>query len=122
MYNKVLQRKLADLFLEVLASPVEVTKNLQVRLSPVLLTTPHQEGVRERFRQIYIANRQAQSLNEHMQTVTRGVGVSEREPGCGLAFVTSKIRENYNDKDHRNNYLSARLIGENAIALAKYSY
>lgn len=39
-----------------------------------------------------------------------------------MSFVASKIREHHNDKDHRANNLSTRLIGEQAIALAKYSY
>ena len=42
--------------------------------------------------------------------------------GCGLAFVASLIREHYKDKDKRSNNLSIRLIGEQAIALARYSY
>ena len=46
--------------------------------------------------------------------------------GCGLAFVASLIREHYKDKDKdkdkRSNNLSIRLTGEQAIALARYSY
>lgn len=42
--------------------------------------------------------------------------------GCSLAFVASLIREHYKDKDKRSNNLSIRLIGELAIALARYSY
>ena len=57
-----------------------------------------------------------------MQKATAGSGVSGRKQGCGLSFVANKIREHYNDKDHRNNNLTARLTGEQAIALAKYSY
>lgn len=86
------------------------------------LTTPHQEGVGERVRQVDIVNRQAEVFNENMQAASVTPDVSGRKPGCGLSFVASKIREHHNDKDHRANNLSTRLIGEQAIALAKYSY
>jgi len=39
-----------------------------------------------------------------------------------LGFVASLIREHYKDKDKRNNNLTIRLIGEQAIALAQYSH
>lgn len=121
IYKEALQRNVIDLFLEILRSPVD-TSNGQVKLSPTLLTTPHQEGVGKRVRQVDIVNRQARAFDEHMQEATAGSGVSGGKPGCGLSFVASKIREYYNDKDHRSNNLTARLIGEQAIALAKYSY
>ena len=101
---------------------MDTTSNGQVKLSPTLLTTPHQEGVGERVRHIDIVNRQAREFDEHMQEATAGSGVSGRKLGCGLSFVASKIREHYNDKDHRSNNLTARLFGEQAITLAKYSY
>lgn len=122
IYKEALQRNVIDLFLEILYSPVDTTSNGQVKLSPTLLTTPHQEGVGERVRQVDIVNRQARAFDEHMQEATAGSGVSARKPACGLSFVASKTREHYNDKDHRSNNLTARLIGEQAIALAIYSY
>lgn len=69
-----------------------------------------------------IVNRQAEVFNENMQAASVTPDVSGRKPGCGLSFVASKIREHHNDKDHRANNLSTRFIGEQAIALAKYSY
>ena len=93
---------------------------MQVQQSPVLLTTPHQKGVGERVRQVDIVNRQAITFSEDIQAASAGAGMSGRKPGCGLSFVASKIREHFNDKDHMVKNL-ARLIGEQAIALAKYS-
>ena len=122
IYKEALQRNNIELFLEILSSPVDTANNGQVQLSPTLLTTPHEEGVGERVRQIDIVNTQAKAFDEHMQAATAGSGSSGKMPGCGLSFVASKIREHYNDKDHRANNLSTRLIGEQAIALAKYSY
>ena len=123
IYKEALQRNNIELFLEILSSPVDTANNGQVQLSPTLLTTPHEEGVGERVRQIDIVNTQAKTFDEHMQAATAGSGSSGKKPGCGLSFVVvSKIREHYYDKDHRANNLSTRLIGEQAIALAKYSY
>ncbi|CAB3999878.1 Hypothetical predicted protein [Paramuricea clavata] len=42
--------------------------------------------------------------------------------GCGLAFLSTKVREHYADEAKRSNKLSVRLIGAQAIALARYSY
>ena len=72
---------------------MDTTSNGQVMLSPTLLTTPHQEGVGERLRQVDIVNRQAKAFDEHMQEATAGAGVSGRKQGCGLSFVANKIKE-----------------------------
>ena len=42
--------------------------------------------------------------------------------GCNLAFLSTKVREHYADEAKRCNKLSVRLIGAQAIALARYSY
>ena len=41
--------------------------------------------------------------------------------GCGLKFVAMKIEEHYKNDKERNKKLSTRLIGAQAIALARYS-
>ena len=89
IYKEALQRNVIDLFLEILSSPVDTihVSNGQVKLSPTLLTTPHQEGVGERVRQEDVVNRQATAFDEHMQKATPGSGVSGRKQGCGLSFV-----------------------------------
>lgn len=42
--------------------------------------------------------------------------------GCGLAYLSTKVREHYADEAKRANKFSVRLIGAQAIALARYSY
>ena len=42
--------------------------------------------------------------------------------GCGLAYLAKKIEEHYNDEHKRFNKLPVRLIGEQAISLARYGY
>ena len=65
-----MQRNVVQLFLDVLASLIEVSENAQVQLSPVLLTTPHQEAVGEQGRQVDVANRQTDlvSISKHIST------------------------------------------------------
>ena len=67
VYKEALQRNVIDLFLEILSSPVDTTNNNRVRLSPTLLTTPHEEGVGERVRQVDVVNREAKAIVEHVQ-------------------------------------------------------
>ena len=122
IYKEALQRNVIDLFLEILSSPVDTTNNNRVRLSPALLTTPHEEGVGERVRQVDVVNREAKAIVEHVQEAAASSEVLGRLAGCGLSFVARKVREHYNDKDHKSNNLTVRLIGEQAMALAKYSY
>ena len=42
--------------------------------------------------------------------------------GCGLGYLASIVREHYSDESNRHNKLPVRLIGNQAIALARYSY
>ncbi len=42
--------------------------------------------------------------------------------GCGLAYLRTKIQEHYNDEPKRFNKLSIRIIGQQAIALARNSF
>jgi len=121
IYKEALQRNVIDLFLEMLSSPVDPTNNNQGQLSPTLFTTPHEEGVGERVRQVAVVNRQAKAFVEHVQEATASSEVLGRKAGCGLSFLARKIREHYNDKDHKSTNRTVRLIGEQAIALAKYS-
>lgn len=45
-----------------------------------------------------------------------------RALGCGLSFVAKAVQEHYENKEQRSNNLSIRLIGRQAIALARYGY
>jgi hypothetical protein len=42
--------------------------------------------------------------------------------GCGLSYLRSKLEEHYSDEGKRFNKLSIRLIGEQAIVLARHCY
>ena len=42
--------------------------------------------------------------------------------GCGLSYLSTKVQEHYEDESKHFNKLSVRLIGAQAIALARYCY
>ena len=44
------------------------------------------------------------------------------ELGCGLGYLASVINDRYSDEAQRHNKLPVRLIGDQAIALANFSY
>ena len=45
-----------------------------------------------------------------------------RALGCGLSFVAKSVQEHYENKEQRSNNLTIRLIGRQAIAIARYGY
>lgn len=44
------------------------------------------------------------------------------ELGCGLVYLASVVKEHYGDESQRHNKLPVRLIGDQAFALANFSY
>ena len=42
--------------------------------------------------------------------------------GCGLSYLVPLIKEHYADEKKKHNKLPTRLIGVQAIALARYAY
>ena len=44
------------------------------------------------------------------------------ELGCGLGYLASVIKDHYNDEAQRHKKLPVRLIGDQAIALANFSF
>ena len=81
------------------------------------------ESVGERARQQDILQQSEEDLRQHLQkTVIHRVRQAAGKRGCGLGYLASKVREHYNDESNRHNKLPVRLIGNQAIALARYSY
>ena len=71
------------------------------------------------------------SCMENLEKTVREAGQRQKDSsdrsgvknlGCGLAFVAREVREHCSDQSKRSNNLSIRLIGRQAISLAKYSY
>lgn len=55
-------------------------------------------------------------------TASYSVRENSGKKGCHLAFLARQIREHHNDKEKRSSKISTRLIGEQAISLARYSF
>ena len=130
MYKLALERGKIDSFLTILSSPVAQTTKI-IKLAPVPPAVnpsiPHPVGVGERIRQ----EETVSSCMENLEKTVREAGQRQKDSsdrsgvknlGCGLAFVARAVKEHYSDQSKRSNNLSIRLIGRQAIALAKYSY
>ena len=61
-------------------------------------------------------------LRAPVRLPTNNIEESNVLSGCGLSFVARLIKEHYDNVAHRSNNLTTRLIGRQAIALAKYGY
>ena len=64
----------------------------------------------------------ADNMNNMLRNSASDKSCSTSVYGCGLAYLRTKLEEHYNDEAKRFNKLSTRLIGEQAIVLARYSY
>ena len=121
LYKESLMRNVTETFLQVLSAPV-TTANEEKKTSSEA-SVSHPEGAGERVWQHDLPTKSAGEFSKYVNEIVNAhVGVGQHLLGCGLAFVASLIREHYKDKDKRSNNLSIRLIGEQAIALARYSY
>ena len=122
IYKEALMRNVTETFLEVLSAPVAASKS-EKRKKSSEGSISHPEGAGERVWQQDLATEKAGEFSKYIsETVKVPAGMGQQFLGCGLGFVASLIREHYKDKDKRNNNLTIRLIGEQAIALARYSY
>ena len=124
MYQEALRRGLIETFLEILSLPLQASDNNQVRQSVPSTLPHHPEGAGDRARQSDLLQEKHKVFQEAIgrATTSHSVEVTSGRKGCQLAFLARKIREHYNDKDKRANTISTRLIGEQAISLARYSF
>ena len=126
IYQEALQRGLIERFLEILSLPLQASDacSNQVRQTvlPALSNLP--EGAGDRARQMLLLQEQHEVFQEAIGRATASYSVegNSGQKGCQLAFLARQIREHYNDKEKRSNKISTRLIGEQAISLARYSF
>ena len=111
-------------FLEVLSLPLQASDNNQVRRAVSLTLPNHPEGAGDRARQSELLQEKHRVFQEAIGRATESYGaeVAIRKKGCQPAFLAQRIREHYNNKEKRSNNISTRLIGEQGISLARYSY
>ncbi len=63
------------------------------------------------------------NMSTMLETSTTSLSSSPSDIyGCGLSYLSTKVVEHYSDEKKRFNKLSVRLIGSQAIALARYGY
>ena len=123
IYQEALRRGLVETFLEVLSLPLQASDNHQVRRAVSLTLPNHPEGAGDRARQSELLQEKHRVFQEAISRATESyrAEVTLGKKGCQLAFLAQRIREHYNDKEKRSNNISTRLIGEQAISLARYS-
>ena len=81
------------------------------------------DSVGGRARQQEILQQTEENLRQHLeQTGIQHVRKIPGKGGFGLGYLASRVREHFNDESTRHNKLSVRLIGNQAIGLARYSY
>ncbi|PFX32999.1 hypothetical protein AWC38_SpisGene2093 [Stylophora pistillata] len=90
--------------------------------SSILSSYP--EGAGERVRKSVLVREQHKVIQQAIGSAATSGSVSGNSDrkGCQLAFLARKIREHYNDKDKKSNNIATRLIGEQAVPLARYSF
>ncbi|KXJ13530.1 hypothetical protein AC249_AIPGENE25365 [Exaiptasia diaphana] len=123
LYHEALQRSMIDVFLDTLSAPTSVkvqTKQCCEKKSTFI----QDQGVGARVANVTLVKQQASSLDQVManQSSVTTPGEDIWTGGCGLPFLAKKVREHYCEENKRHNNLSTRLIGQQAILLAQYSY
>jgi len=123
IYKEALNRNIVKHFLDVLGATVSTASTYEKdnnRKPKAVL--PHPEGTGDRMWQHHLPSLKAHEFSVHVAENIRPTIDSQQQLGCGLSFVASRILEHYEDSEKKSNNLSIRLIGEQAIALARYSY
>ena len=130
VYLQAVQRNRFNAFIGVLEAPVCIQSMSEksdcnagslpenpIRLECAII------GVGERARQQKMLQESEINLKTCLEEFNANANISSTAiEGCGLKFLSSKIREHYQDEGKRYNKLPVRLIGKQAIALARYSY
>ena len=82
------------------------------------------DSVGERARKEEMLQQCDVNFKRHLEQAGMSRNINQRleKGGCGLGYLASRIREHYNDESKRHTKLPVRLIGNQAIALARYTY
>ena len=84
---------------------------------------PHNDGAGERSTRVDFVNASNQKF---VCDLGNALSSNHKEDfgelGCGLGYLASVIKDHYNDEAQRHKKLPVRLIGDQAIALANFSF
>ena len=129
IYREAVRRNRINEFLAILAAPVShFTSKSQV---PNEEKTSHKdqgsdkiniaEGTGERSCQVNLVISACSDFSDALSKV-KNSSQKYSQAGCGLPFIANLIKDHYSDEKERHKSLSIRLIGEQAVQLARYSY
>lgn len=70
-----------------------------------------------------ILQQSEESFKQHLeQTGIQDFRQAPGRQGCGVRYLASRVRDHFTDESNRYNKLPVRRIGNQAIAMARYSY
>ena len=123
--ESIRHNKLQD-FLSILASPISQSA-LEASTEKELAESKRAntivpEGTGERSRQIELVSTAGKDFSNALSKIKVDQSKLSRFTGCGLPFIASLVKEHHNENHDHGSKLTVRLIGEQAIQLAKYSY
>ena len=83
----------------------------------------HDDGAGGRSTQMDMINDSNSKFVSHLDNaISHFQKETSIELGCGLGYLASVIKDHYSDEAQRHNKLPVQLIGDQAIALANFSY
>lgn len=126
LYLEAVNRKKFDTFVSVLGAPLGEGDTETIKERHHQKTSVKSSGIDsagERARHQHILQQFEESFKQHLEQA--GIQQLRQDPGkqgCGLGYLAARVREHFTDESNRYNKLPVRLIGNQAIALARYSY
>ena len=125
LYLEAVRIKKFDPFVSALAAPIGNRDGDIEEGQPqkTLLRVSDIDSVVERARKQEMLQKSEEDLKQYLQkTGFPHVRHATGEGGCGLGYLASRVKEHFSDETNRYNKLPVRLIGNQAIALARYYY
>ena len=126
LYLEAVNRKKFDTFVSVLGAPVgkgdtETIEESHHQKRSVKISVIDSAG--ERARHQDILQQSEESFKQHLeQTGIQDFRQAPGKQGCGLGYLASRVRDHFTDESNRYNRLPVRLIVNQAIVMARYSY
>lgn len=124
IYREAVQRGTFTKFTDILSASAvgQSTDQGNVTEKPRVFVS-HDDGAGERSTKVDIVNASNTKFVSHLgNTISNFQKENYDELGCGLGYLASVVKDHYNDDNQRHNKLPVRLIGDQAIALANFSY
>ena len=124
IYREAVQRGTFTKFIDIMsASAVGQSTDQGTITEKPRVFVFHVDGAGERSTKVDIVN---DSNTKFVSSLGNAISCFQKENsselGCGLGYLASVGKEHYGDESQRHNKLPVRLIGDQAIALANFSY